>query len=84
MRPLLLLTVALLSACAHPRTLQASHGSAFEAAMALQADRGRPTVASAAYSLTGVEGLEVRARATEKTTEAKSGEGKATETFAVE
>lgn len=83
MRPLILIALAL-SGCAHPRLLQESHGSAFEASMALQADRGRPTVANAAYSLTGEEGLLVRKMVTDQTTEEKSGEIEAVDSFKVE
>lgn len=83
MRPLFLLALAL-SGCAHPRLLQETHGTTFEATMAIQADRGRPTVANAAYPLTGEEGLMVRQMVTEETTETKTGEAEATDTFTVE
>lgn len=83
MRPLILIALAL-SGCAHPRLLQENHGSTLETTMAIQADRGRPTVANAAYTLTGEEGLLVRKMVTDQTTEEKSGEIEAVDSFKVE
>lgn len=73
-----------LAGCGHKRILQEGHGNAFEASMAIQADRGRPTVADSAYSLTGFEGIELRLRVTEESTDEESGEVEAVDKFKVE
>lgn len=73
-----------LAGCGHKRILQEGHGNAYEAAMAIQADRGRPTVADSDYSLTGFEGIALRARVTEQATDEESGEVEAVEKFTVE
>lgn len=81
---LLTLTALLLGGCAHKRILQEGHGEAFETSLALQADRGRPTVADADYTITGFEGIELRLRVTEESTDEESGEIEAVEGFEVE
>ncbi len=65
---------AALAGCGHPKNLQASFAQCYEETMALQADRGRPTVSDADYPLTGFEGLELRMRVTEESTDQESGE----------
>ena len=82
-RMLLLLPLAAV-ACGHPRQLQYDHGRAFEAALATQADLDRPAAADAAYALSGVEGMELRARATESATDQESGEAESTAQIAVQ
>lgn len=82
-RLLLLLPLAAV-ACGHPRQLQYDHGRAFQAAMATQADLDRPAAAESAYPITGIEGMELRARATESATDQESGEAEATEKIGVQ
>lgn len=86
MRTMLFLTATglALTGCGHKRVMQVGHGDAFDAAMAIQADRGRPTVADSAYPLTGFEGIELRLRVTEEATDEESGEVEAVKTFQVE
>ena len=70
--------------CGSPKHLQDSFGQASAAAWEIQADRGRPTVTDGAYPLTGFEGLELRMRVTEESTDEESGQAEAVETFGVE
>jgi hypothetical protein len=70
-----------LAGCGHPRQLQYDYGRAYEQALATQADLDRPTAADAAYELTGIEGIELRKRATETTTDAESGDPEAVKTI---
>lgn len=74
----------LLAGCGQPKHLQSSFGECYESSMQIQADRGRPTVADAAYPLTGFEGIELRLRVTEESTDAESGELEAVDSFQVE
>ncbi len=85
-RTLLLISAGglLLAGCGHPRNLQASFGNSFHESMAIQADRGRPTVADAAYPLTGFEGIELRLRVTEEATDEESGKVEAVDSFQVD
>jgi len=80
---LLALSALVLGGCAHRPTLQDRHAECFNQSLAIQADLGRPTVANAAYSLTGFEGLELRQRVTEKSTDAESGEAEAVKSIGV-
>lgn len=73
-RTLLLVPLAGLVACGHPKQLQYDFGRSYERAMSTQADLDRPTAADGAYSLTGIEGIELRKRTTEQTTDAESGD----------
>lgn len=83
--PLLIVPAGLLFAgCGQPKHLQTNYGEAYESSMAIQADLGRPTVADAAYPLTGFEGLELRLRVTEESTDAESGEAEAVQKIDVE
>lgn len=66
--------IAALTACGEPAHLQYDYSRSYEAAFSAQADRTRPAAANAIYELNGVEGLEIRARAQENTTDAESGE----------
>ena len=82
-RLLLLLPLAAV-ACGHPRQLQYDHGRSFQASLATQSDRDRPAAAESAYAITGVEGMELRARATESATDKESGDAEATAKIAVQ
>lgn len=77
-RALLLALVALAAGCAKQTHLQYDHGRATMAATAAQANLARPSAADAAYALTGKEGIELRERATESTTDTESGEAEKT------
>jgi hypothetical protein len=82
-RLLLLLPLAAV-ACGHPRQLQYDHGRSFQASLATQSDLDRPAAAESAYAITGVEGMELRARATESATDKESGDAEATAKIAVQ
>lgn len=84
--PLLLCAAGLVlgAGCGSPKHLQYSFGESTAATLEIQADRGRPTVTDAAYPLTGFEGLELRMRVTEESTDEESGEVEAVESFTVE
>lgn len=82
--PLLIASTGLLAACGQPKQLQDNYGEAYRSSMEIQADRGRPTVADAAYPLTGFEGIELRTRVTEESTDEESGEAETTQTVEVE
>ena len=69
--------------CAHNQQLQYDLGRAHSAAFQAQANLDRPAVADAAYTLTGVEALELRSRVTETTTDEETGEAEAVETVKV-
>ena len=81
---LLLLLTLVATACGHPRQLQQDHGRAYTTAMAVQADLDRPGAAEAAYTISGEEGIALRARAVESTTDQESGETEATSSIAVQ
>lgn len=78
--PLLIAALAttMLVACGHPATLQYDHGNSYREAMALQADRTRASAADSVYELNGTEGIELRARAVEKTTDLETAESELT------
>ena len=82
MKTLLLTTLAvsLLSSCGQPLHLQYDYGRAYTDAMLTQADLTRPSAVDSAYPLTGFEGLELRLRVTEESTDAESGNAEATQT----
>ena len=73
-----------LSACGSPLHLQYDHGRASGAAFEAQADRTRPSAASAGYRLTGTEALEIRARVFEQATDAESGKAEYVQEIGVE
>ncbi|MCB9743163.1 MAG: hypothetical protein H6741_14085 [Alphaproteobacteria bacterium] len=75
---LTLAALAALTACAHPEHLQYDHGNSYEAAFSTQADLTRESVEDAVYELNGVEGIEIRARAAESTTDQESGKSEVT------
>lgn len=74
----------LLAGCGQPKHLNTGYGETFQAVIDIQSDLGRPTVADAAYPLTGFEGIELRLRVTEESTDAESGELEAVQSFEVE
>jgi len=70
----LLLTIAALAlgGCASPLHLQYDYGRAYTAAIVTQADRTRPSVANAQYSLYGTEAEAIRLQVKEKTTDSET------------
>ena len=60
--------------CGSPRHLQYDHGRAFTATMTAQADLTRPSAATTAHPLGGLEAAAIRLRATEAATEEKTAE----------
>lgn len=68
------LAIAALTACGTPQHMQYDYSRSYETAFSAQADRSRPGAAAAIYELNGVEGLEIRARAQEETTNTESGD----------
>jgi hypothetical protein len=83
MRIPLILALAL-AGCGSPLHLQYDHGRASEAAFKGQADRTRPSVAGAAYTLTGTEALEIRSRVFEQMTNSESGKPEYVQVIGVE
>lgn len=75
---LTLAALAALTACGHPTHLQYDYGHSYEEAFAIQADLERESVEDAVYELNGVEGIEIRARAAESTTDQESGQSEVT------
>jgi hypothetical protein len=72
-----LITVAgglFVSACAEPAHLQRTHGEAYGEAFTQQADLTRPAATEAGTPLTGEEGLALRQRVVESTSDAEKGE----------
>ncbi len=82
MTPILLLAVGL--GCTQPLHLQYDYGRAFTESMAIQADLTRESVAESGYALSGDEGLELRQRVFEKSTDEESGETETTSSISVE
>ena len=79
----LLVGAAALTGCAHPEHLQYDFGRSYMDALTTQADLGRPSVADAAYPLSGFEGIELRMRVTEESTDEESGQAEAVKSFQV-
>ena len=63
-----------LAACSHPKTLQYDFGNSYNDTFAMQADLERQTVDDQAYPLGGMEGLFIRYRAMEESTDKESGD----------
>ena len=83
-RRLALCTIALsLPACKQGH-LQYDFGRTYAQVMVTQADLSRPSVADSAFPLTGKEGVELRMRVTEETTDAKSGKVESTKKVGVQ
>lgn len=79
MRALFVLSVLTLAAgCGHPQTLTYDYGRAYEAAFAAQADLTRPSAKGLDYPLSGTEGIELRLRVQEETTDEESGRAETT------
>ena len=76
--------VGSLAGCGQPARLQYDFSRCYTETMQTQADLGRPTVAASAYPLSGFEGIELRQRVTEESTDTESGEVDATATFDVQ
>lgn len=70
--PFILLPLAI-GGCAEPMRLQYDHGRSYAEAFNRQADLTRTSAASGVYTLTGVEGLELRKRVEEATTDEEKG-----------
>lgn len=71
---LLVLAGAGLAACVSPRHLGYDYGRAFTAAITLQGDLTRPSVAAGGHPLNGPEAEAIRSRVKESATNAESGE----------
>jgi hypothetical protein len=84
MKRLALIAALSLAGCGSPLHMQYDHGRASNAAFNAQADRTRPTVASAAYPLTGTEALEIRARVFEQSTDTETGKAEYVQVIGVE
>jgi hypothetical protein len=84
MKRLALIAAVSLTGCGSPLHMQHDHGRASDAAFNAQADRTRPTVANAGYSLTGTEALEMRARVFEKSTDTETGKAEYVQVIGVE
>ena len=70
--------------CTQPVHLQSDHGRAYHAALTTQANLARSSVLHGDYPLSGVEGIELRQRVIEESTDVESGEAEYTETIGVE
>lgn len=79
-----ILAVLALTACGEPYHLQSDFGNAYVQATQTQADRGRASVAASEYALSGFEGIELRLRVTEASSDAESAEAEAVQSFDVE
>jgi len=72
---MILLSATVLGGCTEPLRLQYDHGRAYAEAFSRQADLTRASVSSDVYVLTGTEGLELRKRVEEATTDTETGKG---------
>ena len=79
----LLVSCTLAAGCMQPLHLQYDHSRAYTQVMTIQADLTRESVSESDYVLSGIEGLELRQRATESATDEESGEAETTTTFQV-
>jgi len=64
--------------CGQPVRLQYDFGRAYMTAMTTQANLTRTTVVEANYPLSGVEGVELRMRVVEESTDAETGQAQMT------
>lgn len=71
--PWIAFTIALLAGCGEPTHMQYDFGRCYAEAFAIQSDLSRTSAEGMQYPLTGVEGLEVRARVEEATTDTEEG-----------
>lgn len=75
---------AMLTGCAQPVHQQYDFGRAYTEAMQVQADLSRPGYDEATYALSGTEGLELRQRVTEESTDTESGTTETTQSFTIQ
>lgn len=68
-----LLALIFAAGCAQPVHLQYDFSRAYTAAFSAQPDLTRPSVANAAYGLSGTEGLALRQTVVKATTDEESG-----------
>ncbi len=73
-----------LAGCASPTHLQYDFGRAYTDTLAIQSDLQRASAAGDAYPFGGIEGLELRQRVTEETTDAESGTAEYVDSFDVQ
>ena len=83
-RLLLAASLLILAGCSTKAHLQYDHGRAYQATTAAQADRTRAAAADSAYALTGEEGLELRQRVVESSTDAESGQAETVDSISVQ
>jgi hypothetical protein len=83
-RFLLVLALASLTGCASRAHLQYDHGRAYLATTAAQADLSRAAAEESAYPLTGEEGLELRQRVVESSTDTETGQAEAVDSITVQ
>ena len=83
-RSVLVFALAALSACTTGPHLQYDHGRAYMATTAAQADLSRASAAKGAYALPGEEGLELRQRVVESSTDAETGKAEAVDSISVQ
>jgi len=82
--PLRLALLLGLVGCTQPLHQQYDLGRAYTEAFNAQADLSRDHVTNVGYELSGVEGLELRQRVVEESTDAESGEAEVTQSFTVQ
>jgi len=70
--------------CSQPAHLQADHGRAYHAALTTQANLARASALHADYPLSGEEGIALRQRVIEESTDQETGQAEYTETIGVE
>jgi hypothetical protein len=73
-----------LTGCAQPLHQQYDFGRAYTESLQIQADLSRQSAAQSAYALSGAEGIALRQRATEESTDAESGQAEYVQTFTVQ
>lgn len=78
------LSLAALTGCTSGPHLQYDHGRAYAATTAAQANLSRDAAAESAYPLTGEEGLELRQRVVESSTDAETGRAEAVDAVSVQ
>lgn len=79
-----LVAIALFTGCGQPLHQQYDLGRAYTESMQIQADLTRPSVEGADYALSGVEGLELRQRVTESSTDTETATTETTQSFTVQ
>ena len=79
--PLRLALLLGLAGCAQPVHQQYDFGRAYMTTIQVQSDLTRPLDNAEAYALSGVEGIELRQRVIEESTDAESGTAEVTTSF---